>query len=87
MATIRTEEDMYIPEDLKQLYDKYLDLVSRGTEHASLPIEFVMALIERVGDLEQDSENLDSYLHYKCRQKQKTLENRLKALEVKTDGV
>jgi hypothetical protein len=60
---------MNIPEDLNEMYERYLDLASKDKEYVSVSPELMMTLIERIGDLETDSKNFESYIHYACRQK------------------
>jgi hypothetical protein len=73
---------MNVPEDLQGLYNHCLDLASKDTERMPISPELLMAIIERVGDLETDSENLESYIHYECRKKLKKETDRAEGLTV-----
>jgi len=60
---------MNVPEDLQGLYNHCLDLASKDAERMPISPEFLMALVERIGDLETDAANLESYIHYECKKK------------------
>lgn len=67
---------MHIPQDLQSMYDFYFD-ISLNPKIEKIPIspELIMTLIERIGGLEADIANPNSYLHYECKQKlQKEIE-------------
>lgn len=62
---------MNIPADLQKMYEHCLNLATDEVEKMSVSPEFLLALIERIGDLETDSVNLESYIHYECKRKNK----------------
>jgi hypothetical protein len=58
-----------IPDDLKSMYEHYLNLASKDVEKTPISPEMILALIERIAQLEIDTLNLESYVHYECRKK------------------
>ena len=60
---------MKIPEEYVMMYETYLNQSARGVTQVTLSIDMVMALIEKIAELETDSKNLDSYIHRECRRK------------------
>ena len=68
---------MNVPNDLQVMYNHYLNLASKNIEQTPVSPEMMLTLIERIGDLETDTKNLDSYIHYECRRKLKEEINRL----------
>ena len=60
---------MTVPADLQKLYDQALDLASKDKETMAISPDLVLAIIERIADLEADAMNLSSYIHYECRKK------------------
>jgi hypothetical protein len=60
---------MNIPQDLQGMYNHYLELATKEVEHVQISPEMMLTLIERIGDLETDSVNLESYIHYECKKK------------------
>ena len=73
---------MNIPEDLQLMYTHFLDLSAKDIEHVSVSPETLMTLIERIGDLETDSLNLESYVHYECRKKYNKLKEKVDELNI-----
>jgi hypothetical protein len=64
---------MNIPADLQVMYDHYLDLTAKNGERAPVSQEIadlILTLIERIAELETDSKNLNSYIHFECRRNQ-----------------
>ena len=58
---------MKIPEDLQMSYNRYLDLASRNVERTTVSPEIMLALIERIAQLETDCKNPNSYIHQFCK--------------------
>ena len=64
---------MNIPDDLQGMYNNCLDIVSKDIDKISISPEMILALIERISQLETDIANPNSYMHYNCRQRLSTL--------------
>lgn len=76
---------MNIPDDLQMMYNHCLELASKDVEKISFSTEMMLALIERIGDLETDSLNFESYVHYECRKKLKQCEQEITDLKLKLE--
>ena len=69
---------MRIPQEYATMYEHYMNQSAKGVEKVTISIEMVLAMIEKIAELDIDSKNLGSYLHVECR---RTAQKKIDELE------